>query len=444
MSQEPESGARSFSDLQQMLSLSMIAYEGHSLWRGARDHDAEVARLVRGAIAKREPVRDRFQLVWGPATYRPSFGLFDDAMMYVVRDEASPGRYAVVVRGTNSLSLTDWLFGDAWADRTVPWPHSNAEEGARVSLSTSLGLSILQSLRAEPLGPLSFGFETAVLRAGVNALFEPVAEAVRGPLHHLRDRVHALSQALLPEPVAEGGDWAAAILRRRSSAAWAEIRKTVAEAMDAAAGHVQFNLYRFLEKDSRAQSQNQPTSAIDLATFLRSVTDAGDADIWVTGHSKGGMVASALGLWLADTQGQDLPEEEQWDPERRARIHTMSFGAPAAGNEPFCARASRAFGDRARRVANESDIATLGWNADSMLQIPSIYGDRAEAPRALRELVVALADEVRPLGYQHIGGRVISFDAGFQDTAPTFAGQASYQHAPAYLAWAGLSRSSGA
>ena len=55
------------------------------------------------------------------------------------------------MRGTNPVDIFDWLFGDFLPHRQVPWhPVDNgAAAGARVSLSTALGLKILLNMRAE-------------------------------------------------------------------------------------------------------------------------------------------------------------------------------------------------------------------------------------------------------------------------------------------------------
>jgi hypothetical protein len=70
-------------------------------------------------------------------------------MMYVVRDTGSPSTLAVVVRGTNSSAVLDWLVEDLEVVRQVPWSWGGAPADAKISRATSEGLKILQTLTAE-------------------------------------------------------------------------------------------------------------------------------------------------------------------------------------------------------------------------------------------------------------------------------------------------------
>jgi hypothetical protein len=69
------------------------------------------------------------------------------------------------------------------------------------------------------------------------------------------------------------------------------------------------------------QMQSRFASAVALLDFLREfVARARDPlTIYVTGHSKGGALCSAVALWLAESQGSDAREAERWDSERKAR-----------------------------------------------------------------------------------------------------------------------------
>lgn len=421
-----------FNNQQQMLTLAMIAYSGFTRLLGDGGQDESLTQKVQNWLTTLEPVKGRWALCWGPATYRPSISLFDDAMMFVVNDTQNPSRYAVVVRGTNPLSPTDWLFGDIWADKLVPWPYA---KDAKISLSTSLGLSILKSLHAVPSGPASFGLETVFLRAGASLLLSPLAAKVAGPLREVRDRVHSLAEQMLPESTVQQADAAIALLERRSSAKWAETKEIVAKALDSAGAEVQFDIFHFLERD--IESRKKTAVGLDLATFLRGVTDAGEAEIWVTGHSKAGALASTLALWLADTQGTDLPEDQQWDPDRHAVVHSMTFAGPTAGNDAFCEHSDKVIGDRCHRVANELDMITHGWLSNGLNLVPGIYGELLPAPGPIAELAKSMAQEVHPLNYRQVGKNVISFKSSVQPKL-NFLEQGAYQHVDAYLEWAGL------
>ena len=74
-----------------------------------------------------------------------------EAVMYVAQNLRKPTTFVVAIRGTNPISLSDWISGDLLATETVPWPYGSQSAGADISLSTALGLSILQHLRSTPL-----------------------------------------------------------------------------------------------------------------------------------------------------------------------------------------------------------------------------------------------------------------------------------------------------
>src|SRR5262249_37844873 len=85
---------------------------------------------------------------WGPATFRARTSLIDDAMMYVAKREDSssgPARYAIAIRGTNPISLFDWVFGDFWVSLETNWGPI-ADVQPKLSASTALGLAIIQNL----------------------------------------------------------------------------------------------------------------------------------------------------------------------------------------------------------------------------------------------------------------------------------------------------------
>src|SRR5258706_458728 len=71
-------------------------------------------------------------------------------------------RYVVAIRGTNPVSAFDWLFGDFWACQVMQWPFTT--EPAAVSLSSALGLAVLQRLRSERLDGASGGPLGAIVK----------------------------------------------------------------------------------------------------------------------------------------------------------------------------------------------------------------------------------------------------------------------------------------
>jgi hypothetical protein len=132
-----------------MLTHAAITYRGFAL---LTDDRARLREAMTECLQSLGPVKEQWDIVWGPASFRSKLSLFDDAAMYVAQSRAQPSRFVVAVRGTNPLSLFDWVFGDLLTRRQVPWAYGTGPdvEDARVSFSTALGLGILQNMRWEP------------------------------------------------------------------------------------------------------------------------------------------------------------------------------------------------------------------------------------------------------------------------------------------------------
>lgn len=134
---------------QVMLTLSYIAFSG--FYRTGLD--ANRARDMRDWIRRwldlLDPVKGQWELVWGPATYRIPFTLFDDNMMFAVRHREERERFTVVVRGTNPVSWPNWVFEDFMVLRQWRWTHADSPPGdPRISTGIKIGLEAL--LRMKP------------------------------------------------------------------------------------------------------------------------------------------------------------------------------------------------------------------------------------------------------------------------------------------------------
>lgn len=416
---------------QQMLTLALASYRGFS-----KAHlGGSVAGLVDDAfLASLEPLGGRWKLAWGPVAHRPRFGLLDDAMMFVARDVSregdGPARLAVVIRGTNPVSTPDWILGDLWAAHTAPW--RGGAEGERVSLSTSLGLSILQGLRGEPAEG-GRGLFSAAVKAGVNALLEPLSEGLAAPLRQLRAGVRSLAATVVPAPTLDAAARAEALLAARASGAFASIGAAVERASALAEREVTFDLYRFLEDGERLRAQ--AAEGEDVATFLRAQTDAGrPVEVWVTGHSKGAALAVAAARWLVDTQGRP----DQWDPDGVAEVHCAAFAGPTAGNGVFAAGVDRALAGRLRHVVNDRDLVTRGWDHAALAGAASIFAPAIAMPGALARLADAVAGEVKANDYRHVDVSASRFAGDIDPKAGGFLEQVLHQHLEAYIAHVGL------
>src|SRR5215469_14920125 len=124
-----------------MLTLAAISYCGYNLILPEPLKSAHLWQTMTQLLNKLSPVRDQWIIVWGPATFSAASPGFDDAAMYVARKlpfDVQPATYAIVVRGTNPISLIDWIFGDLMVARQVAWAFGKGIGDAKISLSTAL------------------------------------------------------------------------------------------------------------------------------------------------------------------------------------------------------------------------------------------------------------------------------------------------------------------
>lgn len=127
-----------------------------------------------------------------------------------------------------------------------------------------------------------------------------------------------------------------------------------------------------------------------LTEFLAGVTQNTDSlRVMVTGHSLGGALSASLALALVDTQGPG--SLWPWDMERRAQVMAL----PSAGATPGNAALSRHYDSAlprglTTRLWNQLDIVPHAWQADMLLEIPSLY-DPAIPKDVLASLLADLA-----------------------------------------------------
>jgi hypothetical protein len=369
--------------------------------------------------------------------------------MYVVRSLTVPDRYVVAIRGTNPVSGLDWLLGDLWVAKLFPWGYCEAHDSSpAISLSTALGMSVLQHLRS-PM-PAS-----GSPRAAWQRLDEQVRQIARETSAFVLDALgHAADQI---RPIrAEFWHWADDLVRQRLARSgqvesqvaglleeWrSDVRQhafsLVDNALDLARDHASLGLLLVLEDGATMSAQL--ARGHDLLTFLRGAValgDSGGIDVTVTGHSKGGALASTLALWLADTQGLVVPAAQQWDPERRARLRCFSFAGPSAGNTDFVRHSNTTIGAQCWRVSNPLDVVPCAWQTDSIRRIPELYGDAVAPIPGLVFLSELIASELESLGYEQPGTlQVLPGVVALGKTS--FPEQMIHQHLDGYLQGLGL------
>ncbi len=432
----------SFSDDQIMLCLAGLAYRGvHSAGAG-RLHTEAIGRAIAEGLDTLPPLAGGWDLAWGPATYRAPVSIIDDTLVYVARDRQRPRRYVVGIRGTNPGSAFDWAFGDLWAGRQTPW--ANGDGTAAVSLSTALGLTVLLRLRAD--GPRSDvvsrvwdAVDTRLdgVQVALAAAAEVLAALARPALRPMRQAFTDVVQAMLAARgrlEADGSDSVlGAVAARWQSRARTMLLDLVAEAKALTGGRAELAVLALLETEAGFRA-HLGTGA-DLQQFLAGAVVRGADEIVVTGHSKGGALASTLALALAETQGAP----GGWDPERRATVHCWSYAGPTAGNAAFAAYSDAVIGPRCHRIANALDVVPHAWSTDGLARIADLYDPRRVIPLpALRPLTDVIGAATAQLGYRHVGTQVTILDGTLEPSATDFVSQLVHQHMQAYCDRLGL------
>lgn len=104
-----------------------------------------------------------------------------------------------------------------------------------------------------------------------------------------------------------------------------------------------------------------------MAEALGSTYDT-DLDVFVTGHSLGGAMATVVGLWLADTASKWVLRPH------KVNFKTYTFAAPTVGNQDFVnyyngQTANQQVQWQAFRVYNEQDAIPFAY--DNLIGIPT-------------------------------------------------------------------------
>jgi hypothetical protein len=430
-----------FTAEQVTLCLAGLCYRGFAGAAGGALQGAFLRQGVEDGLRSLAPLEDKWELVWGPAAYRARFSPFDDGLMYVVRRDGERPCYVVAVRGTNPISGFDWLFGDFWTAVQSPW--DDGRDGATISLSTALGLRLLQRLRAVPRAGLepSPTFVSTLLSLG-QRIVRPVTrlgaslledlEVLRVPLDAALGVLRRQAASLEPP----GSD-----ARLRALAAMLgdpAVRQVIALARRLIGNHLDQALFELVSDDP-----GRPVGAgdgVELLAFLAAAVAHDDrpVDVVVTGHSKGGALAPTLALWLAETQGPGAATHERWDERNRASVHSWSFAGPTAGNAGFAKRSNRALEGRCHRIANPLDVVPHAWASSDLGKIPALYDPTVARSEALGALVT-LAGGLTNLGYTQIEklredfAPLPGFTGKSDETRSGFFDQFAQQHMEAYL-----------
>src|SRR5262245_40161519 len=261
----------------QMLCLASLTYRDFADAGPPASHDRRLQHDIADKLEHLPLLNDEWKLVWGPASYRAPFSLFDDVAAFVVQHKTDPQRYVVAVRGTNPISAFDWLFGDLWVSGQVPWPF-DASQQARISLSTALGLDVLLQLRAAP--PVGDGGSAIWkrLKEPVAALADLAVNRVNGDeLRPVREGLQQkLAQLASLRLGLQGRDPSARveILREQWKDSVREpLIKAAAQGLTALGGKPSLQALALLEKDAWIKARLH--SGQDLLRFVRAAAQRG-------------------------------------------------------------------------------------------------------------------------------------------------------------------------
>jgi hypothetical protein len=186
-----------------------------------------------------------------------------------------------------------------------------------------------------------------------------------------------------------------------------------------------------------------PGAGRTLAEFLAARVIDLDGDrklpVHVGGHGLGGALATAVALWLRDTQGAVPTRDVEWDSKQRAKLHCTAFAGPTVGNGDFASYIGERLGSQLELIHNSLDHAPALWDTQMLTGLADLYHPHVTDPSALRVILEALSNEIerRGLEYEQPQARILD---GQLNTSlpPTFSAQAEYQHLHAYVELLGL------
>lgn len=132
----------------------------------------------------------------------------------------------------------------------------------------------------------------------------------------------------------------------------------------------------------------------DLLTYLKQIAD--QADIFITGHSLGGCLASVLAPWLASSTGLGSADN----------LKVYTFAAPAAGNDAFASYYNNLFTNSsgvstAYRVYNSLDVVPNAWA--SLPTIETYYPPFVTCPSEIQSLVNWAQGQISGSDYTQVG-----------------------------------------
>jgi hypothetical protein len=328
-------------DQTELLTLAALSYRGCEFNLGDGHSRKVVYDELDKCLRTFSTLHNHWKIAWGPAGHRSGAASLDESAMYVVR-HTDNANLAIVIRGTNFFSLEDWTTN--LSIDPVPWLDRSPAANVNITRSTAFGLKILQQLKAEPVPPPDVQ-QTAEERA------EAAIVAAKGAVaYQLLQRIFA------------GNEHVDLVSFARELLTKLDDLRSIGTASALKEGAM---------LNRAAASQPATATATTLLEFLRQhLTSAvGPLDVWIVGHSKGGALAPALALWLADLQDAAAAT---WDSQHHATLHVSTFAAPTPGDGNFARCVQQKIPDL-YRFANPHDIVPHVWDPAEVRQIPRLY-----------------------------------------------------------------------
>src|SRR5712691_9449759 len=112
--------AMAYSSDQIMLTLAAITYRGYYLTLPEPAKRARMYQAMTECLRKLGPVKDQWDIIWGPVSFNSVHAGFDDAAMFIARQRGKPATFAIAVRGFNLLYMFDLMFVDFILPAQVP------------------------------------------------------------------------------------------------------------------------------------------------------------------------------------------------------------------------------------------------------------------------------------------------------------------------------------
>jgi hypothetical protein len=116
--------------------------------------------------------------------------------------------------------------------------------------------------------------------------------------------------------------------------------------------------------------QGMQSNGTTLQAYLQGIATQ-KATIYISGHSLGGALAPALGLWLAESQSD-------WDPASNTTLQVYSFAGATPGDKKFAKRVHNSFpGGEGNNdmviVDNSLDVVPHAFNLGTLKELDTLY-----------------------------------------------------------------------